>query len=53
MMCVFVDIKKYTKDYNSALPNSKSAPIDSKKVIANRQQFCQVSTLCSIIITTM
>ncbi|XP_019851276.1 PREDICTED: uncharacterized protein LOC100633591 isoform X2 [Amphimedon queenslandica] len=36
------DIKKYTKDYNSALPNSKSAPIDSKKVIANRQEFCQV-----------
>lgn len=37
-----VDIKKLTKEFNSALPNNDSSLISTKSIIAKKQQLCQV-----------
>lgn len=49
-MIVFsIDIKKYSKEYHSALPNQKGGDINSKRLIAEHQQFCQVINILTLI----
>lgn len=50
ILTVCIDIKKYTKEFNSALSNKLSTTINTKRAIAQRQQFCQVHSECVCVI---